>query len=674
MTTMGNDDQTDGSTIKLDNYRSKPAATAGWLVAGIPLLATIIQAIGALTSEVNTWPIVGPLTELVHSVEVFRVASLEFLEASDMIMALFFMFFIAWIGLGLSLFRPMTLIKDNIRNLRRVSAFASTVMFSGLFIVVYQDILFGSFPVSSKLLLLAIPIPTLVGIYIAYRLQPKTNSQQLLDEAESTLQRKSTDFMSRLDSELDHRYPDVKKEFASLSSDAGFVNANSGDTASKTFVGDYNKFDEVNREIAHLRTASISENEREEDARDILQEHLSNIDPETEIKQIRKIVGEKLAERLEKRFVGFNVKSDRWGREYNLVNHDEYCNFRPSVADTEYHEFSPVHIDKISAIVADFSSEPSGTIGAMIGLSIEIEDHFEFVTDDLEEREEKLATEQDEIIEVLDDIKKDINDVDGDTGARLNQLLIKSIPTEKQGKELILSSGSDGKLDTAIESHHDCLFGESKDALKEAWDLTEELRDAVTFITQLITVIDDQGKQLTVRGVSLTSNRFLEDVLLDDQFQRSLQHDYSCEIDVDRVNEVVQMSYSQNSSQSSPTVDDDVDDLSDTEGIDKHRIQSGAEHVLRAILQGDLNTGDSSDRHNVVQTDNIPAYYAIPSVVQEVKEFLEQQGELVENVELQDDAPPGYLEFDFTSDSPPEVAKKTLLNRYTDRMTIVTNR
>jgi len=652
----------------IDKYRSKPVATAGWLIAGIPLLITTIQAIGALTSHVGEWPILGPIAQSIHTIEVFRQASLRFIEAPVEITSLFLLFSIAWVGLGLSLFRPTNTFKNHIRNLRRVSALTSTVFFIGLYIAIYRDIWLSSLPIISRLSLFVLPIPTLLGIYIAYRLQPKTNSQQLLDEAEALMETKRTDLMSSLNDQLDHRNSEVKSKFKDLINEDYFIVENNNFGALEYRVGENKSIFDL---IDDYRSASISEHDREEAARKLLENEVKPFDPENKLEDISKKIGEKLAEQIDSDYVDYTITSSRWDQAYDLVNHDEYRSFHASVADTEYHELSPIHINEIETVSETFKSDLSGTIGATIALYLEIEDHFKFITNDLNSRRSNFIQEYDNIDDILSSSLESVSKLKPNTMAQIERLPSESNSLSSNGEILLKSSSGEGHLDKAVELHHDCLFNDAQIALERAENLTNDYRDVVKFVDQLTTVIEDQGQQLNIRGVDISSNPYFKSTLTNEKFKRTIEKEYSCRLEVDDINQLVKISYGNESEQDSVDVIENHPETSNE--INEARIQNGAEHVFRAIAQGDLNMETSPDGHCKIQTENIPRFYSITPVLSEVREFLEEQDDLVSEVRLQDGAPPGYLEFDFNSGDSSEMVKETLLNRYTDRITPITN-
>ena len=129
-------------------------AAGCWAVAGLPILASFVQATVALLETTATViPLIGSLTQFLWSVSVFRVAGNIFRSSSTIVFILFVLIALAWTAQGVGLFA----LRHRVITL---GATGFVTLFLVLFELVYLPVASAGLPAIQTAGFLFVPIGT----------------------------------------------------------------------------------------------------------------------------------------------------------------------------------------------------------------------------------------------------------------------------------------------------------------------------------------------------------------------------------------------------------------------------------------------------------------------------------------------------------------------------------
>lgn len=102
----------------------------------------------------------------------------------------------------------------------------------------------------------------------------------------------------------------------------------------------------------------------------------------------------------------------------------------------------------------------------------------------------------------------------------------------------------------------------------------------------------------------------------------------------------------------------------ETETRPRVTAESVADEILFVLREFDAGTSGDTVQY---QTERLPDGIAKPSVLEELAAFCRRQTDIVVAVDLQDGAPPGFLEIEFTDRTTPSGGLETIRERFVER-------
>lgn len=184
-------------------------ATVGWVVGGVPLIASALRAGSVLTGTnlVNYIPVVDTVHDALLQLTIFRVSQAIAFRQVELVSGLFVVLFLGWITLGV-------LMSKNVRR-RVASAYAIaagavgavSVMYALLYLGVYNGLLTGEYPLAQQLLFFSVPVASAASLVGAFRLyswdDPRySDAISRIHDAESNARDKRQTFERTLHSEV----------------------------------------------------------------------------------------------------------------------------------------------------------------------------------------------------------------------------------------------------------------------------------------------------------------------------------------------------------------------------------------------------------------------------------------------------------------------------------------
>jgi hypothetical protein len=290
--------------------------------------------------------------------------------------------------------------------------------------------------------------------------------------------------------------------------------------------------------------------------------------------------------------------------------------------------------------------------------------HVEEVREDLRSEEEEFVEIVDDTRGYLDTVKDRIDDLPGDVGTRLREIYQMG-HVDKYGNmgmieaEYGVSTTDDGKLDQAIDGHHDCQFSDALHTAEEANEMAQHLDDVTQFVELIVDASEDGVTGVEVPDLSHVTYDFFDRSLIENELGTRMQGvRLKCNWDDD----VITLDYIDDESKSTDSVATTSGDESDDE-IPPSRVNRGVEFVLNGVKTGEI--GEREKDRVAIRRSNLPGIYDAEEIVEATANHLENQQDLIREVEQ--DSLPDHLEFEIDPDREFRPVIEETTERYEDR-------
>lgn len=634
---------------------SNVIAIMGWLVAGVPIFVSALQAVSRIIGvAVGEWPLFGALANIVHSLEIFRLMSLTFDSSEPVILLLFILISVSWLVVGLSLFRPTTTLVNYSESFHRSVSLVSAFIFALLFGSIYWDLWQESLTVPQRGLLVLFPAGVFGGLFLAYWAQPRTNGYRLLDQAERKVNAELDTFSKRtseLTSELTELHPNIKDG----------INPDSVIEPRRKRA-----FEDVLKKITEYRERSLTESERETIARKLYDQDVRGLDGQDEYKDVEANIRQEIATQYREQYANVTIRSDKFGRPYELINRESYRSF--DVQTSPGSDWETINVNAIENVADEISTDAEAVedIIAVINATV---DHFDNIRQDLESREQELVSVVDTTTEYLDCIEQRFTTLPAGVGTRLEEIYryghVEGYDTigmihAKYGP----SGANDGKLDRAIDDYHQCLFSDAMHAATEAKSMAEHLDEVTAFIEHIINATNDGVSGVEIPDLSHTTYRYFDHSLIENELGTRIEGvRLVCDWEDDRIG----LNYTEMDGPSYGSTDTGTDDGEDE--APPSRIENGVELLLHGIATGEFGTRDGNIV--AVRRMNLPSIYAEEEVMEQAADHLGEQDDLIADVDRE--SLPDHVEFQIVSGEEFRPAMEKTTERYKQRSYHTTN-
>lgn len=343
--------------------------------------------------------------------------------------------------------------------------------------------------------------------------------------------------------------------------------------------------------------------------------------------------------------------TSRYGESYEIVN-----------LPSQYREVTlppsneTIHIADIESVAGDALEHEEGVRTVERTVS-PLYDHCREIESYVEQREEAFATQYTALERTLEDIRELTDRLEGSLGERITEFVIEGRHGEIDGVVEIQR-----QLEAATRSLHRCAFDEATRTLRDARQESDELLLTVDFLGGLVGTIEHGSARIEIPdGVSVA---FITDLA------SVVERAYDVTVELEGRTIIVD-DHSESMTSSDRIADSTVasvssDDGASQTGQQRERIapESAADELLFILRELD-SVGDSETVE--CQTEQLPETVARPEVLSELATFCRRQTDIVAMVELQDGAPPGFLELEFVDQFGASTGLKALRERFTDR-------
>ena len=636
------------SSYGMPSKESKNLAIAGWLLAGIPVFASGVQAVARLIGvPVGSWPLFGAIADVVHSVEIFRLMSLAFESSESIVLILFVLISLSLVLVGISLFRPETKLVNYNESFHRSVSMVAAVLFALLFASVYSDLWVRDITLGQRGVVVLFPLSTFGGIFTAYSLQPQSNGYRILDKAEETVKSELEDFNQQVD-ELESDLADLNPDFEDT------INADGIITPRRERA-----FEDVLSKIEEYRERSITETEREKIARELKEDDVAGLDGEVEYEDVETNVRRELADEYRSQFANLTIKSAEFDRPYEFINDEEYRVFE--VMTSTQSDWNQINVNKLGEIGNDIE-EGEGSIADVVTVINATQEHIQEIKNDIETNEEEFVQIYEETTGCLDEIQQRIYDLPGDVGSRMEKIFIHGKTGDYDTIGMIQTKygardDQPGKLDQALDELHDTFFDDARDIAEEAKAMAENLNQVIKFIEHLIDASEDGVSGVEVKDLSHTSYHYFDHSLFENEIASRLNGvRMVCDWEEGRIG----LNYTADSHQDDTTVSTSESSTEENGDVPYSRIERGVEFVLDGITSKEL--GIHEDNLVVVKRANLPGIYDHEEILEETADHLADQDELITDIKR--DSLPDHLEFEIDPDERFRTAMETSTDRY----------
>lgn len=352
----------------------------------------------------------------------------------------------------------------------------------------------------------------------------------------------------------------------------------------------------------------------------------------------------------------FPAITSRYGGRYELVNLP--TRFRevelPPTGD-------PVHIRTLQSATLDRVTADETTL-AEIGSIIEtIDAHHEEIQAYIGEREVEFDERLDHLDDTIESVETLADRLQGSFGQRTREYVCEGRHPTVEGVPQIRS-----RIDEAKTSLHNCAFEEALQTLQTGEEKAESLLTAVDFLVGLSGTAASRSTGATVPN--RTTAVLLEELrpAMEETFQRTVS------IEGDRI--ALGSDRTETSGDAAETDENTVSHRDEHSKAPKNEPHQDVRRVDPATKADEIvfalreigGTVDGTDQRVEFQTAELPEGVASSTVLVELAAFCRRQADIVDSVELQEGAPPGFLTIEFT-DKPTNDAVETLRHRFVEQ-------
>ncbi|ELY65892.1 hypothetical protein [Natrinema versiforme] len=324
-----------------------------------------------------------------------------------------------------------------------------------------------------------------------------------------------------------------------------------------------------------------------------------------------------------------------------------------------------VHIGSTEAAVRDRLED--GTLREAAATAAAVDDHREEIRQYVRRREGEIVDLRDEIEATLDDIRELVDRLEGSLADRVDDFVLSGRHDEVEGVAEIERDVSD-----ATRSLHRCSFDDAKRELRDAREAADELLITVDLLGGLVGTIEHGSG--TVELPTAVSTALVSDLV--PIIERQYDVDASVEGDAIVISERNALGGEGDTTGAAGEPARGGDGSSARERTptggstasagtrDRVTTESVADEILFVLRELDGDTGGDTVQ---CQTEQLPTGVAQPAVLEELATFCRRQTDIVAAVDLQEGAPPGFLEIEFTDRTTPAGGLETLRERFAER-------
>ncbi|WP_115865335.1 hypothetical protein [Halorussus litoreus] len=654
---------------------------AAWGLAGIPILATLIQTTLAMLETTLGAAGLAALQDAIRSVAVFDEAAVLMWQSPTLVFGLFVLIAGAWLAQGVAQFA-----RGN-RDVTFAAAGLVSVLFFALFLGVYLPMFGSDVPTAQVVAFFAVPVVAsgaAIGAALAH-------------DWEGTVVEEKSAELAEVSAELDRKREAFEEAYRRRIGDLDALEdvAPTGVEQARESRREFlDSCDEIAADASAAERGSADQLRAEAAS---LRSRVEELDPEGEVERIDGELRDRVASGIRTTY-GTVQSWSRYDREYELVNLP--ARFRDvDLAALD----SSVHVDQVSDALLDRieRDEDLETIAAAVE---NVESHLARVNEHVAEREATFAETAAAAESDVETVRTKVERFDGAIADRLSELVVEG---RREGTAGV--GDVEDRLAEGRDALHDCQFDDAERAAEAAAADAGDLVTVVEFVWSVVGTVDHDGDRVSLpAGV---------DPALVEELRPAFASQYGAQLRVE--GDAVRIDYEDAPAAGSPAggtaeaggagsagAADAAGRAAATERTDAgDRESAGAGASGRGASSGhgsstaEAGAGggsvDSADRaarpeetidsvlfvfrelknagratdddRAELQTGDLPETVATPAVLAQIERFGQRQTDVIESLDVQENAPPGFVELVPKEGTSVERAIDALHGRYQEQ-------
>jgi hypothetical protein len=575
-----------------------------WLVAGIPVIAGLLQGIGAFFEfSWSEQPMFGPVADWLHSFEPFRIASSIAVEQEALIALLFIQVGICWALFGMTLVSRVANYGEFIDGLRSGTAFLIALLYVNLFVGVYWDVV-GEVSGASLIIFFSIPFLVLGGIVAAWHLYQPRGPIQDLQRARNTLD----NHISTFDNE---RRQSIKPGLDFLSSLGG---------GERQIRGINDELDQYRNTLTDLKQDVDDELESPPVSAARAQKlriQAEEMNPTNRLQDYRARITGSVVDLMKKETGNFS-KTSRYGEKYSLVNHPKGPTIYLPAESANRVGKQEVNLGELDQFIDSIVKNDRVSDDELFNLLRALGEKYNTIASDIDEKEEtfddRVQTIHSRLTEFEDALE---NNFAAPISNELSKIYNPSNMRDNP-EHVVTSKSTKEKIRDARDELHDCHF----DAAFEILDEAEQTSEDFLLLLEDLERIESQLRR-NETSIRLPSPEAYERNVVSQQV-------------LDKLRTAIRKAHNREVNQSNDTLELDYGDVSQTPPTpsggstdDSEILIEDAETVLNRIRLKTNQGNEQTDEHAVaVHKDDLTPYLRRDEVLNFVDRFLAQRPEI----------------------------------------------
>lgn len=631
-----------------------------WLLAGVPIVMSFLQAIFALSpSSPSDFPVLGGVVAALKSLTVFAEASAVFKQNPEIVPLLFMLVAFAWLVEGGVMFG----LRDE-KYANRAAGFV--ILFLVLFLLAYLPLLQASVPLLQLMAFMFVAVITAGaswGAVHVYDWDPDLDKRT--KESLATARNQARKARQRFDEMLEQRVDEsTRQHLQSVAPDA----VEGAEEQINRFRQECDRVLESADDIASKTDRSPRERAQQAE---ILVADADDLSPEERVDAVIEGLASRLPDVIRREFGDLHIVS-RYGEAYKVRNHTDSNTVHLPSIETRAQVGGDVH-DLHEQLVEALDEYPLSAVATAIA---DAREHFEDLDSTITNQEEAFADQVEEARRRLDSVEAEIEAIEGQPAKRLRELLLEgryeTDPPPGPSAPDVEAVIADGK-----DELHACNFTAGRSCAEEAVETAGELISLGEFFRAIDETIADEGESIPLPPAASA------DLALAMRAAFERETDVTYEV----VDARVQLSYptegskTQSVQAADTTSEGDSPKVNAGSGDAAGRRATGTPRSRRAddgtpnpasiideavyLLNELKQAADDSIAASTaeIQTEELPSHCTEPGVLETVVEFGSRQGG-VKSFEVPQDAPPGYLTLTVAEDRSPASVVARIRDQY----------
>lgn len=633
-------------------------AAGCWAVAGLPILASFVQATVALLETTATViPLIGSLTQFLWSVSVFRVAGNIFRSSSTIVFILFVLIALAWTAQGVGLFA----LRHRVITL---GATGFVTLFLVLFELVYLPVASAGLPAIQTAGFLFVPIGTAAMSWAAslvfdWSITLDSEATKALSTAREDTQEALTTFNSQIERAVGEQ---VQSSLKTIAPEAV--------TAFESQCSEFrDRCQAVQDEADAVVDGSTSSRERHDTAAQLQADaaKLNDVAGETATRVISTLERQ-VEDKINERYSDVHYVS-RFSREYTIRNLRTHNSVSLPTIDGPAIQIGGSQHEIATRLTETIEADPDG-LAAVAGAIDTIDTHLDAIEQTLQTHEESIAESLDAAQRAIETATANLDELEGPAQERLEAYLLEGrTPESSTGESLPTKPTVDDYREEALKTLHECRFDAAIQSADAAETEAREIVQIAEFFAQSVTATIEHGSGSIPVPSSIAAT-------LVERLRVPFEQSYYIEYEV--AEGVLNITESNNpetestggdattnstGAEYSGTVDSTGEHAALTEG-NPQDAEVPHDDVLYVLGELQANAASQRGKSTVeLQTEQLPAKFIKPAVLNEIKSFAERQGDVV-HVAVPSNPPPGFLSIEVADGVSPRRVMKQLQSVY----------